>query len=68
MMLLEERLNREAGNKSFVAKKPFFAQSAMATAATVSRVTDDWDAEKIQNRQSTMARNATGIWRVAQLH
>jgi hypothetical protein len=68
MMLLEERLNREAGNKSFADKRPFFAQSDMATAATISGEMADWDAGKIQNRQGAMARNATGIWRIAQLH
>lgn len=68
MMLLEENLNRDAGNLTFAAKKAFYSQSSMATAKDLSNETGDWEKANINSRQQSLARVATSVWRVAQLH
>lgn len=68
MMLLEETLNKRAGNLSFLDKKPFFNRSRLATAKALSQEQNEWDKAKIGMRQRTLARTTTGIWRVPQLH
>lgn len=68
MMLLEERLNREAGNASFLDKKKVFERSNLVTPRAIALEDGDWDSGKIQIRQQALATTATGIWRVAQLH
>nr|WP_319247219.1 DUF262 domain-containing HNH endonuclease family protein [uncultured Celeribacter sp.] len=68
MMLLEENLNRDAGNLSFEDKKVIFARSDMETARKLSQETEDWGKAKINERQQFLARTATSIWRISQLH
>jgi hypothetical protein len=68
MMLLEENLNRNAANLPFEDKKAIFANSNMVTAQDLSRETEDWSKAKINSRQQSLARIATSIWRIAQLH
>ncbi|MBL4627848.1 MAG: HNH endonuclease [Roseicyclus sp.] len=68
MILLEDKLNRNASNLSFSRKKPFYGQSIITTAIKMATEAGDWDVEKIQIRQQGLARTATGIWRIAQLH
>ncbi|SNR78542.1 Protein of unknown function [Puniceibacterium sediminis] len=68
MMLLEESLNRRAGNLAFIQKKPLYADSNLLPPSQLAIVDWDWDGSQIENRQRQLAIVATGIWRVSQLH
>ena len=68
MVLLEEGLNRRAGNSSFQVKKSIYAESNLAPVVTLSENEADWDDTQIHYRQQRLARLATSVWRVAQLH
>ncbi|WP_432448288.1 DUF262 domain-containing protein [Aliiroseovarius marinus] len=67
MTLLEEQTNRSIGNKSYNDKRPELAKSKILTTSKLAASYQTWDIDAINDRQSSMAKMATGIWRVAQL-
>ena len=68
MTLLEEAINREIGNRPYVTKRPAFQNSNFTTTQNISSDYEDWNINSINRRQLAMARIASGIWRVNQLH
>lgn len=68
MTLLEGDLNREAANGDYGAKMVVFPQSGISLTSSIPESYEDWTVQSINTRQDTLARAATGIWRVAQLH
>lgn len=63
MILVEEGLNREAGNSNFVVKKDIIARSQFSLAHSVSQ-RDCWGEAEVNQMQENMARLALKIWRV----
>ena len=65
MLLLETGSNREAGNASYEAKRVTYAQSAYQSTRDLADGYAEWAPERIDARQSVMAKTATAIWRIA---
>lgn len=68
MLLLEESRNRELGNATYAVKRKTYKDSAYKIVQDVAENYREWTPERIDARQSAMAKMATSIWRVAQLH
>lgn len=68
MILLEQALNKSAGNKAFKEKQAFYRQSERLHAGRISELEDEWTSREVDARQRNMARVATAIWRINQLH
>ncbi len=67
MTLMETGKNRDLGNLDYAAKRSVYAASVFALTRTLAQETANWTPERIAARQSWMARQATSIWRIAQL-
>ena len=68
MLLLEEGPNRNVGNAEYDVKRAAYGSSGYESTRNVAEDYDEWTPERIDARQSAMARLATGIWRVSQLN
>lgn len=66
MILLEETLNREAGNSNFDVKKVSYSRSQFSLAKTIS-TNDSWGGEEVEKLQNELADLALKIWSVSQL-
>lgn len=64
MVLLPAKTNVEAGNKSFLAKRPFIEKSELATTREVLAFTD-WGPNEIAERQKKLAEIAPKVWPLA---
>ncbi len=62
MTLMENKLNREAGNSSYATKCDAYKNSIFGITRKVSEEYTGWNADKIASRQNWMARQATTIW------
>ncbi|MBS1913870.1 MAG: DUF262 domain-containing protein [Bacteroidetes bacterium] len=67
MTLLEDGPNHKLGNKPFDKKKAVYERSAFEITRRIAAENADWTPERLAERQRWMARQATSIWRVAQL-
>ncbi len=67
MTLMQAGQNRNAGNDDYAAKRPAYAASGFALTRKIAEENADWTPERIAARQNQMARQATSIWRIAQL-
>lgn len=67
LTILEAGPNRDLGNQTFIQKKAAYAASGFDLTRRVASENEDWTAERIAERQRWMARQATAIWRIAQL-
>lgn len=67
MTLLNKGQNRDLGNSEFIIKKSVLAVSNFELTRKVTEDNSDWTPERIAARQKTMAKIATGVWRIAQL-
>lgn len=65
--MLESSANRDLGNRPFEEKRPIYAQSSFELTQRIAHDNDEWTIERLAERQRWMARQATAIWRVAQL-
>ena len=65
MTLLETTENRRIGNAVFADKHPAYRASGVSVTRELAENYDAWTMEKIGSRQRWMARQATGIWRIA---
>lgn len=65
--MLETKANRELGNRPFDEKRPVYAQSVLDLTRRIAKDNSEWTLDRLAERQRWMARQATGIWRVAQL-
>ncbi len=68
MLLLEESINRKLGNATYAVKRPAYKESAYKTVRDVADSYQEWTPSHIDARQAAMAKMATSIWRVSQLH
>ncbi|MBL8208390.1 MAG: DUF262 domain-containing protein [Blastocatellia bacterium] len=67
MTLLQTSANRNQGNEDYAAKKTAYAGSGFTLTRKIAEENTDWTPERIDARQNWMAKQATSIWRVAQL-
>ena len=67
MTVLEADTNRRVGNAAFTDKRSAYATSGLALTRRVSTENDDWSEDRVAEHQRWMARQATSIWRLAQL-
>lgn len=67
MTLLQASANRDQGNKSFDEKKIAYQASEFEITCKVAEENHEWMVERIAARQRWMAKQATAIWRIAQL-
>ena len=64
MTLLATADNRNLGNVEFAEKRSVYQTSDFAITQRLAEDYDSWTAEKIRTRQTWMAKQATGIWRI----
>ena len=64
LTLLSANRNRDMGNAGFAAKRPVYRVSQFTTTRRLAEEYDTWTVEKIRSRQTWMAKQATGVWRV----
>lgn len=66
MTLLNAADNRDLDNSTFDAKKPTYSSSEFSITAEIPEIYPEWTIEHLAQRQSAMARVATGLWRLSQ--
>ena len=64
LTLLSANRNRDMGNAGFAEKRPVYSASQFTTTRRLAEEYDTWTVEKIRSRQTWMAKQATGVWRV----
>ena len=64
LTLLSASRNRDLGNAAFAEKRSAYSQSEFVISRNLAHEYDTWTVEKIRSRQTWMARQATGVWRV----
>lgn len=67
MTLMQTSANRNQGSEDYATKKSAYAMSGFAITRKIAEENTDWTPERIEARQNWMAKQATSIWRVAQL-
>ncbi len=67
MTLLQASSNRDQGNKPFAEKQIAYKASEFEMTRKVAEDNSEWTVDRIAARQRWMAKQATGIWRIAQL-
>ena len=67
MTLMQTGANRDVGNSPFAEKKPAYATSQFEITKKVAAENADWTPERLSARQNWMAKQASAIWRIAQL-
>lgn len=67
MTLLQSGANRDLSNASYAAKRPIYEHSGFAITRKLAADHADWTPEHLASHQSWMAKQATSIWRIAQL-
>lgn len=60
--LLTKNENNDIGNEGFENKKKVYQKSVFYITKKVAEDNDDWNPERITNRQQTMAKWATSVW------
>ena len=64
LTLLSANRNRDMGNAGFAEKRPVYSASQFTITRRLAEEYDTWTVEKIRSRQTWMAKQATGVWRV----
>ncbi len=67
MTLIERQANQDAGNSPYAAKRLSYQKSIFEITRQLATDHTGWTPETIAARQSGMAKQATAIWRIAQL-
>ena len=67
MTILNKSVNRDIGNADFSSKKEKYFESEFSITQRVANENSDWNPGRIAENQKWMARQATAIWRIAQL-
>jgi uncharacterized protein with ParB-like and HNH nuclease domain len=65
LSLLESGLNKECGNSSFNLKKDIYKKSSSIITRKISDDYNEWNEEKIAQRQSWLAKQAKSIWKIS---
>ncbi len=68
LSLLEKNLNKDAGNRSFSEKRKIYASSLVPSVKQIAVEYEEWGKKEINERQLNMAKVATSIWRLSELH
>ncbi|SHJ63966.1 Protein of unknown function [Reichenbachiella agariperforans] len=68
MTILNKSVNRDLGNADFLTKKAKYQESEFFLTLRVANENSEWNPERIAEHQKWMARQATSIWRIAQLN
>ncbi|MCA9628451.1 MAG: HNH endonuclease, partial [Myxococcales bacterium] len=66
MTLLNATKNRKLGTAGFAVKREVFAQSEFGLTKRVSEY-EDWTEQTLAQHQKWLAKQATSIWRIAEL-
>ena len=66
-VLLEDSINKEAGNQVFEAKSKLYETSQFGMTRKLAEENTTWNPERINRRQLWMANLAKTIWRVDQI-
>jgi hypothetical protein len=61
------RENRDAGTEEYTKKRSRYENSGFAITRKIAQENTEWTSERIAARQIWMAKQATIIWRIAQL-
>lgn len=64
LTLLEKKINRDAGIKSYNEKKIFYNDSKCKLTNVIPSHYDSWNEDKISMRQKQLAKDAKSIWRI----
>lgn len=64
LTLLESRLNRDAGSRSYEDKKALLSASDVASTRAIVERYADWNEANITARQRALARVAKGVWQL----
>ncbi len=67
MTLCETGLNRDLGNGDYDSKREGYSQSMFLLTKKIAEENAEWNPERVSARQNWMAKQATAIWRIAQL-
>lgn len=67
MTILNQAVNRDLGNAPFEEKKEKYADSEFQITRRIAEENSQWNPDRIAEHQKWMARQATAIWRIAQL-
>lgn len=67
MTILDKSVNRDLGNADFLTKKAKYQESEFSLTRRVANENSEWNPGRIAEHQKWMARQATSIWRIAQL-
>ena len=68
MTILNKTVNRDLGNEGFGTKREAFAESVFSITRRVAEESSVWNPDRIAVHQKWLARQATAIWRIAQLN
>lgn len=67
LTLLEKKLNREAGQKSYEEKLKLYQQSNSELTQTISEHYHSWNEDKVAARQRGLAKHAKAVWKIQEL-
>jgi hypothetical protein len=67
LTLLEASSNRDLGNSGYATKRVAYHASGISITRSIAIDNDSWDSDRVAVRQHEMAKQATAIWRIAQL-
>lgn len=64
LTLLEKKLNKDADNLKYEAKKPFYKQSNCKLTTSLIEHSNEWNEKNLSARQKELAKDAKAIWRI----
>ncbi len=67
LVLLEANLNRQAGNKSYEAKKVIYKESHIKSVGYILKHFKNWNEDAIISRQKHLAKTVAELWRISEL-
>ena len=67
LTLLEQSLNKDAGNLKYEIKKDFYTQSNSELTKAIPQHYKTWNEEKLASRQRELAKHANSIWKIQEL-
>ena len=64
LVILENKLNKESGTKSYKDKKLIYSKSSLLTTQSIPQHYDEWGEDEINSRQRQIAHQAKQIWKI----
>jgi len=68
LILLEKKLNREAGQLPYTEKIKWFQRSKSELTRAVPEHFDSWNEDKVAARQRELAKHAKAVWKIQELN